>query len=354
MLRKLVAVAVAVLLLAGSRPVDAAEKLRVGITPLPPLVIVDSAEPKGFFIDVWRAVARELDMPFEFVVCNTVDEKLRRIEQKELDAGVGAIMMTSDRERQADFTCAFFHTGFDILVRREGSLHILWNGLTGLFTGTRLALFAVFLIIIFIAGNLMWLIERDKEMFHKKYFRGVFEGIYWAIVTVSTVGYGDKTPIGCAGRLLAMLVILCVLPIFLLITAELTSAFTVERMRTHIHGPEDLAGRDVAVLADSPGERAAHELHARLHPMAHIEQAYAALLAHAVDAVVADTHVLRHYAHNVGKGHVVVVGKIFRERDFGIAVPLGSPLRKRINEAILRLSESGELEQIERRWLGND
>lgn len=354
MIRAFVAVAVVFLLLTVPRPLAAAEKLRVGITPLPPLVVADSPEPDGFFIDIWRAIARELNVPFEFVVCDTVDDKLRRVRQGQLDAGVGAIAITADREQQVDFTYGFFHTGLDILVRREGSFHILWNGLSGLFSGTRLALFTAFLIIIFIAGNLMWVIERHKEMLHKNYLPGVFEGIYWALVTVSTVGYGDKAPRGIAGRLLAMLVILSVLPLFLLITAELTSAFTVERMRTHIHGPEDLAGRDVAVLADSPSEKAVNELHARTHPFTHIEQAYSSLLSRNADAVVADAHVLRHYAHTLGNGKTLVVGKVFREQDFGIAVPLGSPLRKRFNEVLLKLYESGELDRLEDRWLGDD
>ena len=45
-----------------------------------------------------------------------------------------------------------------------------------------------------------------------RYGPGVFEGIYWAVVTASTVGYGDKAPVRPLGRVLAMLVIIISLP----------------------------------------------------------------------------------------------------------------------------------------------
>jgi len=46
-----------------------------------------------------------------------------------------------------------------------------------------------------------------------------------------------------------------------------------------------------------------------------------------------------------------VVGPIFRPRKYGIAVGKGSPLRKRINEALLAIYEDGTYEDIYAKWL---
>jgi len=72
-----------------------------------------------------------------------------------------------------------------------------------------------------------------------------------------------------------------------------------------------------------------------------------------VEAVVYDAPNLLYYANGEGKGKVTVVGKIFEPQNYGLALPEGSPLREKINRAILKLTESDELERIKRKWFGN-
>ena len=73
-----------------------------------------------------------------------------------------------------------------------------------------------------------------------------------------------------------------------------------------------------------------------------------------LDAVVYDAPNLLYYANEEGKGKVKVVGKPFARQEYGIALPLGRALRKRINLAYLALIESGELETIRARWFGHE
>ena len=62
-------------------------------------------------------------------------------------------------------------------------------------------LILVILAIIFIAGLVIWVIE-------PKTFPSLFEGIWWAIVTMSTVGYGDYVPVSKIGKIVGMILIL--------------------------------------------------------------------------------------------------------------------------------------------------
>jgi len=55
---------------------------------------------------------------------------------------------------------------------------------------------------------------------------------------------------------------------------------------------------------------------------------------------------------NQGYGLVRVVGPIFQEEDYGIALPTGSPLREQINAALLRLKSSGRYDKIYEKWFG--
>ena len=72
-----------------------------------------------------------------------------------------------------------------------------------------------------------------------------------------------------------------------------------------------------------------------------------------VDAVVYDAPVLQHYALKKGKGKVMVVGLIFQEQSYGIALQFKSPYREEINIALLRLIEKGIYKEIHDKWFGS-
>jgi polar amino acid transport system substrate-binding protein len=72
-----------------------------------------------------------------------------------------------------------------------------------------------------------------------------------------------------------------------------------------------------------------------------VDDAIAALVSGEVEAVVYEAPNLLYYANGEGKGKVTVVGRIFEPQGYGLALPHGSILRKKINLAILELIESG-------------
>ena len=49
------------------------------------------------------------------------------------------------------------------------------------------------MILLFLVGNLIWLAERGRnaEHFPRQYLHGVGNGMWFALVTLTTVGYGD-------------------------------------------------------------------------------------------------------------------------------------------------------------------
>ena len=61
----------------------------------------------------------------------------------------------------------------------------------------------VVLAIVLVVGTLMYLIEGDENGFNS-----IPRGVYWAVVTLTTVGYGDVTPHTVLGRILACTVMI--------------------------------------------------------------------------------------------------------------------------------------------------
>jgi polar amino acid transport system substrate-binding protein len=340
--------------------VDAAQsdsKLKVGISPFSPFVMLAGEEPIGLSIDFWRRIALKLNVEYEFVECKGVADKLKRLSEGRIDIAIGGITITEQREESFDFTHPQFHTGLDILILRSEKPTVI-SFISAFFTKNKLMVLAGVLLLIATAGHLIWLVERSSKKttttFHHNYFPGVFEGMYWALVTASTVGYGDKVPKRWVGRILAGLLIIMFLPVFGYFIAQLSADMTVRNLKHNITGPADLVGKQVAVVKGTTGQKYMERQRSHIYAFEAVENAYQALLAETVDAVVYDAPNLLYYANTDGKGKVEVVGKLFTSQDYAMALPQGSPLREKINRAVLALLESGDIGRIRSKWFGNE
>ena len=89
------------------------------------------------------------------------------------------------------------------------------------------------------------------------------------------------------------------------------------------------------------------------HEVKTIEDAYRLLDQGEVQAIVYDAPVLLYRSLTTGKGKEQVVGPIFQEEGYAIALPTGSPLREPINGILLRLRQNGAYDELYQRWFGS-
>ena len=75
----------------------------------------------------------------------------------------------------------------------------------------------------------------------------LWDGFWWAIVTVGTVGYGDRYPVSVAGRLVGMLLIFPGVRLMLILTATIVSIF-IERKLKKEKGLETVNVKDHIVI----------------------------------------------------------------------------------------------------------
>ena len=329
--------------------------LKVGISPFTPFVVLSKEGPAGFAIDFWKKLADLLGTKYEFVECTGVADKLQRLDEGRIDVAIGGITITEERETQFDFTQPTFRSGLDIMIRtdRDPGFFTL---LGSLFEKNKLFIFLLLVLLIVIAGHVIWLAERSTKKwstnFNRNYYPGVLDGMYWALVTASTVGYGDLVPKKWIGKVLSSLLILLFLPLFGFLIATLSSDLTLHNLKGNIQGPEDLAGKKVGVIKGTTSDAYMREKQSLLFKFESADQMFKALLVKAVDAVVYDAPVLRYYANTTGKGKVEVIGNLFERQYYGIAVRQGSPLREEINRDLLALDESGDVAANMEKWFG--
>ena len=85
------------------------------------------------------------------------------------------------------------------------------------------------------AGLLMTVVDRDN-------FPSLGSGLWWAVQTVTTVGYGDDVPKTVAGQLLAALVMLLGIGFLTVITAAITSTFVSRARQTAVRSRQTDSG----------------------------------------------------------------------------------------------------------------
>jgi ABC-type amino acid transport substrate-binding protein len=351
------------LLVPGSHAFELAEAqasnrlVLVGVSPFKPFVIMTGDGLEGFSIDLWQGVAKELGIDYRFVRSVGISGTLNDVVEKRVDVALGGLAISEERERQLDFTHTYFHTGLGILVPKEHSL-ALGPLLKSFMTKNKLLVFGLFLLVMVLAGHIIWLTEHNLEpgrrSFSHRYFPGVIEGIYWAVVTASTVGYGDRVARSWPGRLLSLLLIVISLPVFGYFIATLSSNITIQTLRTTIGGPQDLVERRVGVLDGSTSQEFMQAIKAVVYSFDRIDDAYKWLIGGRLDAVVYDRPNLMYYTQHEGKGKVEVVGRTFAPQDYGMAIPQGSPLREEFNRVLLSMREDSTLERIHSKWFGSD
>jgi polar amino acid transport system substrate-binding protein len=217
-------------------------------------------------------------------------------------------------------------------------------------------LLGVFLLFLVICAHIAWFAERgNTEAISDHYYPGVFEALWFVWVSSTTVGYGDIAPKRWGGRLAASLIMLVGIAFAGILISELSSFRVTDRLQSKIHGPRDLADKPVATKADSSSVQVLDSLQAQTATYPTIEEAYDALAAKKVSAVVFDTPVIVHFAKNSGKRRkLAVAGPPFRRQSYGFAFPPESPWRERFNTALLGMIEDGSYQQLYSRYFTSD
>ena len=333
-----------------------APELRVAAIIAPPSVMEQNGTLTGFSIDLWNAIAARLKVKTSYQIVPDVSHLEDALRSKNADLTVG-LFITSARDTDFDFSIPTLQAGLQVMVRDSGqttqTASPVWDMLRLLFSRTTLVWLGIALILVLIPAHLVWLFERRRPngiVSSPNYFPGIFEAFFWAISTLT--GSPEAMPHQWVARTFAIFWIFAGVVFVAFYTAQLTTTLTVEQIRGAIEGPSDLPGKQVATMAGSTAADYLRQQNAQVQEFATTDEVYKALLDKKVDAVVLPAPVLLYYAAHEGKGRVKTVGPEFNTAPAAIMVQLDSPLRRKINLALIALRENGTYQQIYDKWFG--
>jgi ABC-type amino acid transport substrate-binding protein len=338
----------------GAQGTQQSGALRVAIKPIEPFVFKQGTEFSGFSVDLWNALAQSLKVETVWVEVKTVNDQLEAVRTGKADAAIAAITITGERESIIDFTQPYFDSGLQIMVHAEGGNQWV-DAFDSMPWATIGILLGVFLAIMFVMANVLWTLERKtSEDFRKGYLKGVGEGLWGIALIVATGEHGDRQGSRVVKRLIVFFMWLLGVVLIAQLTATVSSTQTVDRLNSKIHGPGDLAGKKIATVRGTAAAQFLTEQGLDYVPVASADEGIALVLRGEVQALVFDAPTVQYLAAKRGNGVLRVVGPIFAAQKYGIAVADGSPLRKRINRALLEIYEDGRYRKLYDKWFSHE
>jgi len=208
----------------GSTPVaKVPRKLRVGVTITPPFMFKnEQGQWTGVSISLWEEVARRLSIPYEYV---QTDDFLKKLQSGDLDLCL-ALTMHPDRLALVTFSQPYLIDSSIVAVARHSILLktkllviAIWDsGILGIFFGMMAAAVMFSALIVFFERG------KNKRHFGGTPVEGFASALWFSVVAMTGVGFGDKTPRTLPGRVASFALILSGLLFLSLFTATAVSA----------------------------------------------------------------------------------------------------------------------------------
>jgi ABC-type amino acid transport substrate-binding protein len=225
--------------------------LRVGYTSAPPFIIEDGENLEGINVWLWQQAAKELRLQYVLIPME-FSAMLRALETGEIDVCINPLTITGERSKKMEFTHTFYASNATIAVSELSSYKKLGQFVKGFVNLNFIKGFALLAAIIILFGFFGWIFERRENPGQfRSGARGIWDGLWWSAVTLTTVGYGDKVPKTKMGKLAALALMFGGLLFISGLTASIASSLTVNQLSGDPDSFIEFKGRKVGSIKNA-------------------------------------------------------------------------------------------------------
>ena len=333
---------------------DLPSKLRVGFAGGEPAVIVSgTGKITGITVEMWHELAEKLNLNDEMVFYSSVPEMLVHLGLGKIDVAFGTISITPERLELFDFTQPVGQDHLTLLL--PSSPPTLWGIVRPFLGWAFISSAGVIYLCLFTVGNLLWLAEHkdNPEQFTPEYFKGIKEGMWCAVMTFTTVGYGDRYPITPLGRIIASWWAIISTIIVSSLTAGIATTLALAfspRSVEEFSKPQDLNNARIAVITGSNAAKWATYYGARLVPIKDLASGITQLKNKQVDAILYSRLFLENYLHQNPQIDYRMANFSLGTEYYSIALTANNPLTKKLNEQLFNIDTQIKFQQIADNW----
>ncbi|XP_046391302.1 glutamate receptor 1-like isoform X3 [Ischnura elegans] len=354
-------------------------------TPEPGENLTGNDRFEGYCKDLADLIAKKLEINYELRIVKDGnygaensdvkggwDGMVGELVRKEADIAIASMTITSERERVIDFSKPFMSLGISIMIKKPvkqkpGVFSFLnplskeiWVCVIFSYVGVSIVLFTVSRF-----SPYEWRVEETLAGTAVANDFSVLNSLWFALGAFMQQGC-DISPRSISGRIVGSVWWFFTLILISSYTANLAAFLTVERMVAPINSPEDLASQTEVQYGTL--------YHGSTWDF--FRRSQITLYSKMWEFMNSRKHVfvktydegIRRVRQSKGKYALLIespkndytnerepcdtmkVGRNLDAKGFGVATPLGSPLRDGINLAVLSLKENGELAKLKNRW----
>lgn len=313
------------------------DTLEVSVYNSPPFGMKrESGAFGGLMVELWESIAKELNVPYRYTLTD-MDELMSGLQNGRYDVGLGAISITPKREKLVDFTHAVNPSGTGIAISKKSmstSFTAKWSPiLTDL-----LELIGILVLMLFVSALIVYFIEKKyaKGERTERHIESISDGIWWAAVTMTTVGYGDKVPKSRIGKLLGIFWIFISIIFFSLFTANASAKLVTYEVESRVNTLDDLRKVRVVAVSKSSGEEFLIREGISYSKIDNLEEAIQTVIDGNADAIVSNIPVLKYQNKVNFKDQLIISNHFLLRNNMGIALQEKSELKESINYFLLQ------------------
>ncbi|MEM1324339.1 MAG: transporter substrate-binding domain-containing protein [Bacteroidota bacterium] len=325
------------------------DTLKVAFTQAPPFIIEADGKLEGINIWLWNKVAQELDIIYELQPMG-FREMLEALYDGSIDVSINPLTITSERNKKMNFTHSYYASHSTVVVAKTSSFQQITQFLRSFFNLNFLKGMSILLFIISLFGVAIWSAERRANpQDFRSGWKGIWDGLWWSVVTMTTVGYGDKSPKSRMGKFIALIWMFSGLLFISGLTASVASMLTVDQLKSNPEGFIEYKDAAVGCIKNSSTSEFLEALFFNnIQPYNNVTAGLDALVNQEIDAFLYDEPILKYRIHqNLKFQRLRVLPFQFDLQFYAFGLPEDRlELRDKISQKILEIMESMEWKMV--------
>lgn len=327
------------------------DTLIVGYSLAPPFVNLETKQAAGPSVWLVDHIAEDIGKSVAYQQMS-FKELLSALETGAVDLSASPLTITSDRVQRMDFSAPYYTAHSTVITPEQSSWETASGFIQSFFSLNFFRALGALAFIILIFGLLVWIFERrgNPEQFDDG-IKGLWSGFWWSAVTMTTVGYGDKSPQTTGGRVVALIWMFTAIVVISGFTASIASSLTMNQMTGTADELNAFKDRKLGVLKNSSTSRwLSDHFFPNQIPYAELDAALYDLRSGKIAGVADDRPVLYYLLQESSDEQEALTLESFnfnaQHYAFGLRKGMSSGFRDSLNLALLRRTESPEWQVV--------
>ena len=328
-------------------------RLKVAVFERPPYTFKDKEGVwTGLSIDLWEQIASRLNLSYDYVELPLADV-YKKLHAGECDLSP-VIAITGEMADLVEYTEPYLFSHGAVITPHKSFMQSIGTFYSYIWSKEVMLILLSMLIGMALFSLALVFVERkhEKGHFSGPTLKGVGSALWFSAVTMTTVGYGDKTPLSATGRIITFFWMLVGVLLIALFTGTVASSITMEQIQHGIVRFDDLSRFKVGCFA---GSRTDLMLKSRGIPAVRYptpEGGFDGFANDQINAYAGDSISLDYWMNHIAPGKFQISIIPDSEMIYAFATRPGLPELAKINRELLKITLAPDWRAKAEKWTG--